>query len=442
MVPAVDHDCVLKAVVDEQQKQIQQLLGVVENLQRQLAQLTKAVHGKKSEKMPSLDQALGTPPVSPEDRRARRAKNAQERTTLPTERVEHKVPDVDKKCPSCGGEKFAPLGAGRTTVVYEFVPARVVRREHVQEVLRCTCGACVLTAPGAPKVVEGGRYGASFLAHLVVAKCADHIPFYRLEKDFKRQGLTMPRSTMNDLFHRAAHLLAPLSTALLDVIRHRQIVQADETRLRMQDGGDGKPKTGFMWTFMADDDKGEADIGYVFANSRSGSTATHVLGGTEGILVVDAYSGYDAVTDADGRTRAGCHAHLRRYFHEALPTAPVAAEAIALILDLYRVEHEARARGIVRTNSHLEFRKERAAPARDRLKAWLDENLDRHPPKSPIGIAIRYGLKNWDALGQFLTDARVPLDNNASERALRRVALGRKNFLFVGDVVTVRATSS
>lgn len=427
MVPPIDHDCVLKDIVEQQAARI-------EELEATIAKLTKEVFGRKSEKMPRVEEALGVPPVTPEQRHARRRAHAIEREKLPTERTFHQVPEADKKCPHCGGEKFSPLGSGRSTVVYEFVPAHIIRREHVQEVLRCACGECVLTAPGAPKVVEGGRYGASFLAHLVVAKCADSTPFYRLEKDFKRQGVALPRSTMNELFHRAALLLTPLSRRLLEQIRTRPIVQADETRLRMQDGGGGKPKTGFVWTFLAPDDDGALDISYIFAGDRSGRTPREVLGGTSGVLVVDAYSAYNAVVDVEGRARVGCHAHLRRYFHEALATAPQASEAIDMILDLYRVEHEARERGIVGTATHLELRNERARPARDRLRAWLDEHLERHPPKSPLGVAIRYALKQWDDLGRFLLNARIPLDNNASERALRRVALGRKNFLFVGSV--------
>ena len=144
----------------------------------------------------------------------------------------------------------------------------------------------------------------------------------------------------------------------------------------------------------------------------------------------------DGLVDVGGRVRVGCHAHLRRYFHDALPTAPAAQEAIDLILELYRVEHEAEELGCVGTDSHFELRQQKSAPARQRLKAWLDDNAGRQLPKSPIGIAIRYGLKLWVELGRFLDDVRIPLDNNASERALRRVALGRKNFLFVGDAVS------
>ncbi len=429
MVPPVDHECVLTNVVEKQAAEI-------ERLRREVEQLKKALVGPKSErsKMPRVEEALGTEGPSPENRAARRRERAALKAQIPTVRVEHKVPEEQRSCPKCGNHALTPLGDGRSTVVFEYVPAKLVRMEHVQEVLRCRCGEHVVTAPGAPKVVEQGRYGASFLAHLVTAKCVDSIPLYRVEKDFKRQGVPVSRSTMNDLFHRSADILSPLSARLLDVIRHRPVVLADETRLRMVDGGDGKPKNGFIWTFGAEDDGGGTDVAFVFAADRSSETPRQVLGGTNGTLLVDAYSAYNAVAEVSSRERAACHAHLRRYFHEALPTAPVAQEAIELILDLYRVEHEAKERRIVGTSQHLELRRLKTIPARHRLKAWLDENLERHPPKSPLGVAIRYALKQWDELGRFTTNAKVPIDNNGAERALRRVALGRKNFLFVGDV--------
>jgi transposase len=344
------------------------------------------------------------------------------------------VPDAQRSCPKCGNDKLSALGDGRSTMVYEYVPAKLVRVEHVQEVLRCRCGGHVVTAPGAPKVVEQGRYGASFLAHLVVAKCVDSIPLYRIEKDFKRQGVPVSRSTMNELFHRAASLLRPLSTRLLDQVRTRPIVLADETRTRMLNGGAGKPKNGFHWTFVAEDDQGDPDVAFVFAADRSGETPRQVLGGTQGTLLCDAYSGYNSVADVSSRERAACHAHLRRYFHESLATAPIAQQAIDLILELYRVEHDAKEQRIVGTDEHRTLRQQRAGPVRVRFKHWLDDQLARQTPKSPIGAAIRYALGHWDEFGRFLDDARIPLDNNASERALRRVALGRKNFLFVGDL--------
>ena len=151
------------------------------------------------------------------------------RAQTETVRIEHKVPDEQRSCPSCGNEKLKPIGDGRTTSVYEFVPARFVRHEHVQEVLRCKCGDYVVTAPGAPKVMEKGRYGSSLLAHLAVAKCADHWPLYRLEKDFARRGLPLARSTMNELLRRTSELTEPLWQRLLELIRVRPVVGADET---------------------------------------------------------------------------------------------------------------------------------------------------------------------------------------------------------------------
>jgi transposase len=423
MVPPVEHDCPLSDIVAEQQKRIDALLERAAQQDREIAQLKKALIGPKSErtKMPSVDEALGTEPVSPENRNARRRARAQQRAELATVTVEHRVPDEQRSCPKCGRETLSPVGKGRTTSVFEYVPAKLIRVVHVQEVLSCRCGEHIVTAPGAPKLVEQGRYGASLLAHLVIAKCVDSIPIYRIEKDFKRQGVPLSRSTLNELFHRAAALTEPLSSRLLERIRRRPIVLADETRTRMLNGGQGKPKNGFHWTFVAEDDAGEADIAFAFAADRSGETPRQILGGTEGTLLVDAYSGYNSVSEVSSRERAACHAHLRRYFHEALSTAPVAQEAIDLILDLYRVEHLAKEQRIVGTTAHLEIRKERAGPARERLRLWLDDHLDRHPPKSPIGIAIRYARGHWDELGRFLENARIPLDNNASERALRRV---------------------
>jgi len=178
-------------------------------------------------------------------------------------------------------------------------------------------------------------------------------------------------------------------------------------------------------TFSGDDQ--------VFAADRNGETPRKVLTGTGGYLVVDAYSGYNSILEVSSRARAACHAHLRRYFHDALSTAPAAQEAIAIILELYRVEHEASEKKLV-GEDRLALRRKKAPAIRSKLRAWLEREKPKHPPKSPIGVAINYGLKRWDDLGRFLEDGRVPLDNNASERALRPIALGRKNYLFVGDV--------
>ncbi len=422
VVPKVDHDCVLQDVVTD-------LANRLAKLEHENAQLKKAVLGSRSEKS-KMPRIKTRGPVTPEEQQKTRRERAEAKAQAPTVTVEHKVPDSERRCKACGNTKLEPLGDGKKTCVWEFVPARFLRVEHVQEVLRCRCNGFVVTAPGAPKVVEKGQYGASFLAHLAVAKCADHTPIYRLEKAFQRQGVPVARSTMNDLLHRASAILAPVWTRLLDDIRVRPVVAADETRLRLVRDKDGKTKNGFVWTFGARDDAGELDVAYVFTETRSGSTPKTLLEGTTGVLLVDGYSGYNVVDQVSTRRRAACHAHLRRYFHEALPTAPVAQEMSDLVAELYIAEHAADADGLVGATK-LEFRKQRAGPVRARMRAWLDAHRERQPPKSPIGAAIRYGDNQWDELGVFLDDVRVPLDNNGSERALRRVALGRKNYLFV-----------
>jgi transposase len=395
-MPPIDHECAMTAFALEQTKKLDAVMALAERQQREIEQLKKALIGPKSErskKMAAIARSIGKAPATPEEKLARRRENAAARKELVVEVVEHKVPDEQRTCPKCTTGKLTPLGDGRSTEVLEYVPGRFIRRRHVQEVLRCSCNGHVVTAPGAPKVIEQGRYGASVLAQLIVAKCIDSLPIYRLEKAFAREGMHIKRSTMNELFHKSAAILEPLYKRLLALIAQRELVQADETRLRMLDGGDGTPKNGFVWTFVAADQHGGVDVAYRFAADRSAETAQAVLGGTTGYLVVDGYAGYNRIVDVGGRVRVGCHAHLRRYFHDALPTAPAAQEAIDLILELYRVEHEAEERGCVGTDSHFELRQQKSAPARRRLKAWLDDNAGRQLPKSPIGIAIRYGLK-------------------------------------------------
>jgi transposase len=430
VVPPVDHDCVLKDVVVAQANEIARLKHDVD-------QLKKALIGPKTErsKMPRVDAGKRR---TPEERLAKRRANAAAKQKLETVRTPLKVPPEAKTCPDCGlVDAMKPVGTGRETTVFEFIPARWIRHIYVQEVLRCDCRNYVVTAPGAPKVIARGRYSASFLAHLAVAKCADSIPIYRIEKDYQRQGIPIARSTMTSLLHTASEITKPIWVRVLDNIKVRAIVQADETRLRMQKdkpGKDGKPKNGFVWTFVAEDDHGGTDVAYVYAADRSGDTPKRVLGDTKGWLLVDEYSGYNHVAKAARRKRAGCHAHLRRYFHDALKTAPIAQEAIDLILELYLVEYEAEQRGFLKTAAHLKLRQAKSTPIRTQLKKWLDKQKPRHRPTSPIGKAIKYALNHWEDFGRFLDDARINLDNNASERSLRRVALGRKNFLFVGDV--------
>ncbi len=400
---------------------------MVSKLTHELQSMKRRLLGPKSERMPSIEEELcAEMPVDFAEVRRRRKERADEKYRLEKIRTIHRIPQQQRRCPRCGRTDLKPVGEGKKSTVFEYVPARFIQHEHIQETLACACGEHIVTAEAPVKVVDKGRYDAGFIAHLITAKCADSIPLYRLEKEYQRIGIPIARSTMTDLFHRAGEQMFPLYERLLQLVVASDVVGADETSAKVQ--AEGKCHTGFIWTFRA----GKL-IAYRFAPDRSGETPRQILGGTQGALVVDAYSGYNDVVSVEGRQRVGCHAHVRRYFYEALPTAPEARQGLEFILELYRVEHEAKERGIVRTDAHLKLRQERCPPIRAQFRRWLDEQKDIHPPKSPIAVAIRYTLKNWEALGRFVDDARLPLDNNESESALRRIALGRKNFLFFGN---------
>jgi transposase len=234
---------------------------------------------------------------------------------------------------------------------------------------------------------------------------------------------------MTELFHRAGELLRPLAARILALVAASDVVLADETSMPMQSTIrlEKKPKRTYLWTFVSGN-----FVAYRFSPSRSGATPREVLGGTKGTLVVDAYTGYNAVTGVDGRTRAGCLAHARRKFFDALGSHPDAQVALDAIRDVYRIEHEAKERGVARTAEHLAMRQTRSKPILDKLHTWLVEKKDSYLPKGGMGSAIRYALDNWTELTRFLEDVHVPPDNNRSEAALRVAALGRKNFLFVG----------
>jgi transposase len=406
----------------ELKDRLAQLEALVAGLQRQ-------IFGRKTEKMASVDAELrkaeeqqGQAP-DPDKGKAKRKANAETRANLPTEEVEHKVPEEQKHCPKCGGTDFRPLGKGDESVVYHYIPARVVRQKHRQEKLVCRCGEHIVKAPGPDRVFENSQYSPAFIAQVVVAKCLDCLPLYRQEKQFSRLGIPVARSTMVGLFQSTGAALKPVSDRLLELVAGSDIVQADETPLKMQ-----SKETGYLWTFLTDD-----AVCYKYAASRSGKTPEKVLGGGAGTLVVDGYSGYNRVFTPDGWSRAGCLAHARRKFFEALGAAPTEArQAMDHILSVYRVEHEARERGILRSNEHSRLREQQSRPLMKAFHAWLLEQQALHPPKGPMGKAIAYSLNNWEALMAFLDNASLPLDNNASERALRVVALGRKNYLFVG----------
>jgi transposase len=413
-----DHNCGWKQRALELEDKLSAVVGQLEALNRQ-------VFGKKSEKMPPMDREVRKKrPQDPGVTQQRRRKNAELRATrVVTDDVQHAVPADQRRCPHCEKSKLKPVGQGKESFVWDYIPGYFRRQRHIRETLACTCGQYIVTAPGPDHSVESTRYGDGLRAYVVTSKCADSMPLYRLAKQFARLGIPIARSTLTDLFHQVAQQLAPLAERLVHLVAASEIVLADETTMKMQH----PDKKGYVWTFIADN-----LITYRFSASRSGQTPVEVLGDSMGALVVDMYTGYNEVTSTGKRIRAGCLAHARRKLFDALPTAPEAKSALDLIRDVYLVEHDAKASGVVRMPEHLQMRQARSKPAMDRLQSFLAEQKPRHLPKGPMGKAISYILGNWKALTRFLEDARLPPDNNRSESALRIVALGRKNFLHVG----------
>ncbi|QSQ17465.1 IS66 family transposase [Myxococcus landrumensis] len=423
------HQCEWRERAEGLERENLTLKARVGSIESQLALLQRTVFGKKSEKLPRVEDELrkapGAPPRPREATLKERRLKREARATLPERVIHHRVPDEARRCPSCGGTALKPLGPGKRTELIEYVPAHVERQVHPQETLACPCGAGIVTAP-APKAIEQGQYGPGFLAHVVTAKCCDSIPLYRQAKALARAGMPVARTTLCDLFHEVGRATAPLASRLLALVREASLVHADETPQRVLD--EGKARRAYVWTFRTDE-----LIAYVHSASRSGVTPMDVLGGTGGYLLVDGYTGYNRVTLPEGRVRVGCWAHVRRKFFDALPTAPESRAALDFILALYHVEHSARDTGTLGTQEHLDARRTTSARVLKQLATWVDEQFPRHPPKSPLGMALRHTKGQWSALTRFLDDPSLPLDNNAAERALRAMALGRKNYLFVGS---------
>ncbi|MCK5690780.1 IS66 family transposase, partial [Myxococcota bacterium] len=323
----------------------------------------------------------------------------------------------------------------------EHVREHLVNMEYVLETLASKDGDYIIKAEAPPTVIEGGKYGPGVYAHAVVAKCVDSLPLHRIEKMLARDGASIARSTLVSLFHRSANLLEPIYNRLFEIARNDRYVHADETTLRVQ--AEEQCLRGWIWVMLS-----KMAIVYLFDESRSGEVAKRMLGDTEGSLQIDGYSSYNLVTKSDedgdaesdetkndeGRMRVGCWSHGRRKFFEAMRSVPEAREVLDLIVELYRIEHLAAEKGILGSEAHRLLRDTQSRDVINEIDEWVKERHGKYPPKSKMGIALTYATKQRKSLSRFLEDPKLPLDNNIAERALRIIALGRKNFLFAGHV--------
>lgn len=415
MTPADAHDCGWKEEA--------------EKLKAENAVLKKLLFGKKSEKLPPPAEALkkrgDVGRIDPEELRKKRAENQKWKDELPVEQVVHPLPADPQPCGQCGGLPDHAMPP-EISSEYEKLQLRMIRLEHQRQKARCNCGSHIVVAPPPVRVIDKAQYGPGLTAWIVVQHCLDSMPFYRLAQSLGRQGVPISDATLGMLFHRAAELLVPLYDRLKVLVALQQVVLADETRIHVQDKK--KVRDAWMWVFLA-----QKVMVYVFSPSRSGKTPVAVLGATKGTLLVDGYTGYNKVTTPDQRERAGCIAHARRRFFDAREKTPEVQEALDLILDVYMVEHIARENDIARSPTHRELRQTFSKNAMERLKKWLDAHEESWLPSSPAGSAVRYMSKSWEAMTVFLERVDVPVDNNASESALRLMAKQRDSSLFLGN---------
>lgn len=432
----------LKLLLKTAEHQTQTIHGLTETinaLTQEISELKRALFGQKSERVVPVDREIhkkAREEETPEQRVARleaqrlrrEATREGRRDTAEIIPVEHPVPDV---CEQCGLslEDAAEL-ADEVSEEYEYVPAKIVRREHHRQRKVCSCG-CFAIGEAPVRVVEGGLYGPGLHAHVVVAKCCDSIPLDRQARGFKRAGALLSKSTLCDLFHRAADCFRPLARRILELTAATSHINADETSLKVQHRK--TCRRAFVWDFIATSDAGHTMVAYCFSPDRSGRTPVEVLGDSTGVLQVDGYTGYNQVTTPEKRDRAGCWAHARRKFFAAIETKPDEAHhAIDLIREIYEVEYVAAEKSVLGTERHRALRTTQSRAKVGELMNWAVAEQPKHNPKGPLGTALKYLLNQRVTLERFLDDPKIRLDNNIAEQHLRLIALGRKNFLFVG----------
>jgi transposase len=390
--------------------------------------------GQRIDQLPldeaSIAEEAGQPLVT------RRVKNRHEhgRQQLPEhlERIEIEHDLADKACPACGKERCR-IGE-EVSEQLEYFPASFKVLKHIRHKYACTkCDQDgydphVATAAKPPQPIEKGLPGPSLLAYVAVSKLGDHLPLYRLERIFERQQVHVARSTMCVWMRCAGELVKPLTRLMTERVRQSQVIHTDDTTVPIQSPGAKQCRKGRIWCYLGDDANPYTLYDYTPSRSRDGPAKW--LTGYEGYLQADAYGGYDGIFAGGKVTEVACWAHARRKFYDAQDSdEDRATQMLALVGQLYQIEREAKDADEA---TRLALRQERSVPVLDRIKAWLDTEQEVVLPRSPMAAAITYAQNQWTALTTYTTQGFLAIDNNASERALKRVAIGRKNWLFAG----------
>ncbi len=425
---------------------LSQLAGDHDRLQHQLSLLLKNRFGRKTEKidpaqlrlfLEELRQAAAqgaapgedaTRPVVAHVRRKpieRRGQRSALPESLPREVVRLEPAEAERTC-ACGAEKTY-IGC-ETSQVLELVPAQfkvLVYERAKYACRRCESGVVIAQAPAKP--IDGGLPGFGLLADVLVKKYAEHLPLHRIREIYRRHGPEISVSTLADWVAAGAEALEPIAAVIRERVLASYVVQADDTPLTVLDSQKpGGSKRGFMWAYLGD----LSWVAYDYRPTRAATGPCAFFGLREGWVQADAAGAFDPLFALGRAKEAGCWSHARRYFVEALETDKRAALAIAWIGQLFEVERETAGRT---PEERLTLRQERSRPVVEELGRWIAETSKTTPPKSPLGKALYYAAHQWTPLTRFLEDGRLELHNNACERALRRIAVGRNNWLFAGS---------
>jgi transposase len=351
---------------------------------------------------------------------------------LPRETETHMPPqDV---CPDCAGA-LSHLGEDVSEML-EFVPGRFKVIRIVRPKLSCKACDRIVQEPAPSRPIDRGLPGPGLLAHVLVSKYGDHLPLYRQSAIYARLGVELERSTLADWVGGASRLLQPLVDAIQRHVLQGTKIHGDDIPVPVLAPGNGKTKTGRLWTYVRDDRPAgslEAPaVWFAYSPDRKSEHPANHLKSFHGTLQADAFAGFNRLY-ATGRIReAGCWAHVRRKFHDLVEAhqSPIATEALQRIAELYQIEKEIRGRP---PDERRQVRQDKTRPLLETLETWFRASLSRLSRKSDVSAAIHYALGLWAALLRFIDDGALEIDNNAAERALRPVALGRKNYLFAGS---------
>jgi transposase len=384
----------------------------------------------KAQTAETEDPAVNDPPATPGNTAPGKPRG---RRPLPghlkRETIVHDLAESQKHCKVC--DKDLRRIGEEVSERYEYIPAQMLVIEDVCIKYACACTVTTATKPLQP--IEKSTAGASLLAQVIVAKYADHLPLNRQQKMFARLGVELSRQTLCGWMGQVAELLDPLYERAKKLVLASKVVQTDDTPVKVLDPSLPKTRTGRIWPYVGD--ALHPAVVYDYTRTRESAGPEAFLKGYRGYLQADAYSAYDRffAEPERGMIEVGCWAHARRHFYDARETDPARMGAVlAAIAQLYAVEKLARERGISGEERRI-LREQGARPALDELHVYLLRIRVELLPKSAAGQAVAYALKNWAALTRYCEDGDLEIDNNAAERSLRGIAVGRNNWTFFGS---------